>query len=131
MQKDRTQYFENYDKNRKRINISFSKKEYEVLKKRAEKYNITPTEYIKKSYVSYHKNIYSVPRNLESLLKDLLTQIRGIANNINQVAYTFNSSKGLIFQRKKLDFNLLDLKNKIDDFIKKPKLEKKSKINEN
>ena len=86
MQKDRAGYFEDYDKNRKRVNISFSKKEYEILKKRANKYNITPTEYIKKSYVSYHKNIYSVPQNLESLLNDLLTQIRGITNNINQVA---------------------------------------------
>ena len=130
MQKEREKYFEEYRKKTKRVNITFTNKEYEQLKKRAEKFNLTPTEYIKKSYLAYHKNIYLVPQNLENLLNDLLIQIRGIANNINQVAYAFNSSKGIIFQRKKLEFNLVDLKNKIDDFIKKPKLEKKSKINE-
>lgn len=131
MEKDRSKYFEEYRKKTKRVNVTFTAREYEQLKKRAEKLNLTPTEYIKKSYLAYHKNTYLLPQNLEELFNNFLRQVRGIANNVNQIAYNYNASKGRIFQKKDLNFNLLNLKELVEDLLKKPRIAQKSKIDEN
>jgi hypothetical protein len=104
----------------KRISITLSEEEYNLLKSRADKLNTKPTTYLKNVYNSYHKKTIVQSQDLQDDIKDLRFLIRNIANNINQIARNNNIMNSL-FNGKKAITKLSELENLILDFIERKK----------
>lgn len=80
-----------YSVNIKRINCTFTKKEYLILLKHAENTGLRPTLFLKKAALAYLQKQYLVPVNLEDKLLTIIYIMRNIGNNINQLAAKVNN----------------------------------------
>ncbi len=102
-----------YAKTRKRVELTFQKKEFDQLSKEAKKAGLAIPDYLRKAISSSRKNQAFIPS--ESTLYSLQMEIRRIGNNINQLAYHAN-------RNKRIDSNAVAATrshlNKIEDQIK-------------
>jgi len=121
----RVKYLKDYKLKRKKhikeLKITLSVKEYEVFKKEATKYGITPNKLIINQALAYKNSNYLVPKSIDEDLKQLIFLFRNIANNINQIAKHSNIFKKLIGTNKIIT-NLATLEKSVIGFIKKPLL---------
>jgi len=106
-----------YLKTRKIVTFALLNDEYEKLSKVADTLELTPNSYAKNIVINF---LESRPYNeLSSTQKDLIQsfirQTRGVANNINQIAYQTNrngvflNSEMLLHEMKKLEDNFIAL----------------------
>jgi hypothetical protein len=102
-------YREDYDKKVKYVNIAVPVLVYEEFKKLAELENTKVSALMRNMALAYMQQKTFVPKNIEAQLKELTLIIRGVANNINQIAHHSNIVKhmvdenGLLMEIKKLE----------------------------
>ena len=102
-----------YKKTRKIITFPLLLEEYETLKTQADKIGTSSNKLAKEIFLNH---LESTPQNFQSkeqleLIKEYMRISRGIANNINQIAYSSNIGE-------MVDINILigSLKNYEDEF---------------
>ncbi len=81
-----------YRKTRKMVTFALFNKEHEEFKKRADKLGFTANTLAKKiilNYINNNSNSFETTEQKE-LFKEYMRISRGIANNINQLAYSSN-----------------------------------------
>ena len=104
-----------YQKTRKMVTFALLNEEHTKLKTNATKFGITPNTLSKNIILNYLENIPNTFQTTEQkkLLQEYMRISRGIATNINQMAY--NSNIG-----QTVDINILinSLKNYEDEFKK-------------
>lgn len=71
---------------RRRVSATFSAMEYGRLCAAAAAFNERPTAHLKRSAMAHLDNRVEVPPALEARLDALLAVVRGIGNNLNQMA---------------------------------------------
>jgi len=86
VKRSREKYFAEYLKNNKQVRITFSNSDYEVIEKIAEKQGLTIASFIRYATLSQARNLYLFPKEIEDEIKKAVRNMRGIGNNINQVA---------------------------------------------
>ncbi|MDR3055707.1 MAG: MobC family plasmid mobilization relaxosome protein [Zoogloeaceae bacterium] len=79
-------YLAKYRENHHEIKITFSNKDYGVIQKIAEKQGMRVATYIRQATHEQSKNLYLFPKELEEQITGAIRNIRGIGNNINQIA---------------------------------------------
>lgn len=82
----RNDYFAQYYKNNKRVKITFSNADHAVIEKIAEKQGLTIASFIRYATLTQARNLYLFPKEIEDEIKKAVRNMRGIGNNINQVA---------------------------------------------
>ena len=116
----RKEYFKSYQKyhyqkTRKMVTFALLNNEHLKLKENATKFGLTPNTLSKNIILNYLENIPNTFQTTEQkkLLQEYMRISRGIATNINQMAY--NSNIG-----QTVDINILinSLKNYEDEFKK-------------
>ena len=112
--KSRKDYFARYLENNKQIRITFSNSEYEILNNIATKEGLTVSSFIRYATMSQAKNLYLFPKELEEQVKLAVRNMRGIGNNINQIAKYANEQGYASQDSMEVIFNyLLNLENEI------------------
>ena len=91
----RKAYLKNYmaalRKNKKRTEILFTPKEYELIVTAAANYQLKPTTYIRESSLAYSDSKFLIHHSDQ--LEELLLQIKAINNNVNQIIYNTQIQK--------------------------------------
>lgn len=116
------QYYKRYKDRRIRVETRFSKSEYALLKQSAKQHGKRTSTHLKASALAYMEQSYVVPD--EKLLQDLKLQIRAIGNNVNQIAFQANSSRGKVVDVQSLFSQLNRLEKLIEEKLKSPLLMK-------
>ncbi|MDL2268615.1 MobC family plasmid mobilization relaxosome protein [Desulfosarcina sp. OttesenSCG-928-G17] len=83
---DRKKYFVEYAKKNRQIRITFSNADYEIIDAIAKKQGLQIASFVRYATMTQAKNLYLFPKNLEEQIKLAVRNMRGIGNNINQVA---------------------------------------------
>lgn len=111
------QWREASKKTHKRVELNLPIFEYEaflaIVESQNKKQNVSAL--IAEMAINYRDNKTKIPENLEDSLKEINIAIRGIGNNINQIARNSN-----IYQEvdKKMFFdNLKELNIRVNDFV--------------
>jgi hypothetical protein len=82
---------DNQKDKRKRVNCSFSSKEFRKLKSEAKKAGLSPTAFLKKSAFAYMQKEFLVPQEQGEKLNQAIYLLRQIGNNTNQIAAKANT----------------------------------------
>jgi hypothetical protein len=113
------QWREASKKTHKRVELNLPISEYEaflaIVESQNKKQNVSAL--IAEMAINYRDNKTTIPESLEDSLKEINIAIRGIGNNINQIARNSN-----IYQEvdKKMFFdNLKELNLRVNDFVKR------------
>lgn len=83
---NRKEYFADYLKNNKQVRITFSNSEHAIIEDIATKQGLTVASFIRYATLTQAKNLYLFPKEIEDEVKNAIRNMRGIGNNINQVA---------------------------------------------
>ena len=100
----------------KRVNVSLSKSEYFRLKKSAKEQKISPTKQLKNLAFIALDEQENYPVEIEKSLKELVHVLRGVGNNINQIARYSNTVKKAWNEDKALQ-HLIFLEQEIQKFL--------------
>lgn len=84
--KDRKEYFAQYQKNNRQIRITFPNADFSIIEKIATKQGLTPASFVRLATISQAKKLFLFPKELEDEIKQAIRNMRGIGNNINQIA---------------------------------------------
>jgi hypothetical protein len=118
---DRKEYKKNWQKEAKKrkkyVNVSFSKDEYDYIKKIADKEGEKVTPFIKALALAQAGKIDYIPKEKQDKLNEFVFMIRNIANNVNQIAKHSNTIKSLKNENGLLAY-LKDLETKIKEFVR-------------
>jgi hypothetical protein len=122
-QENRRQYMQEYlacyRENHHEIKITLSNEDYAVVKRIAEKQGLRTATYIRKAVHEQTKNLYLFPKDIEEQIKQAVRNMRGIGNNINQIARYCNEQEFSSPDSLATVFNFL---RKIEEEIKNLKL---------
>lgn len=83
---NRKGYFAKYNEENKQVRITFSNSDFAVINSIAEKQGLTAASFIRYATMAQAKNLYLFPKELEDQIKLAVRNMRGIGNNINQIA---------------------------------------------
>jgi 16S rRNA U516 pseudouridylate synthase RsuA-like enzyme len=116
------EYLAEYRKHNHEIKITLSNADYAVIKRIAEKQGTKTSSFIRMATMEQSKHLYLFPKDLEIEIKGAIRNMRGIGNNINQIAkycneqhYSSPESLETIFNLlRKLEEEIKGLKLKID-----------------
>lgn len=86
-------YLAKYRQNHREIKITLSNEDYAVIKRIAEKQGTKTSAYIRQATMEQSKHLYLFPKDLEIEIKTAVRNIRGIGNNINQIAKYCNEQR--------------------------------------
>ena len=89
----RKAYWQNYQDQRKRINISLSSADYQKIEYLAGKAALKPTSFVNQIVQEKLNKNPNIPPEIQQELSEVKFLIRNIANNINQVAHRSNTLK--------------------------------------
>jgi len=114
----RKEYMKIYNNYRKsstvRFNLTLSKKQYEFFKEKASQHGYKNIgKFIMDSAENYHKQTFLNPSKTE--LQKLILILRGVSNNISQIAMFFHKGIYSTFSFQKQ--TLFDLVNRMEDII--------------
>jgi len=87
------EYLARYRERNHEIKITLSNKDYAVIKRIAEKQGTKTSAYIRQATMEQSRNLYLFPKDLEIDIKAAVRNIRGIGNNINQIAKYCNEQR--------------------------------------
>lgn len=90
-----------------KTNVFLNKEENDVFNDKAIKSGLSKSEFFRKIILDYELSEKPDPKFYE-----ILIQLRGMANNLNQIARTYNRYNGMLNEE-----NFTSLSNKITDFI--------------
>jgi glutathionyl-hydroquinone reductase len=110
------EYRKNNPQVTKRVSVTLSAEEYNLLKKQAESHNITPTKQLKKLAFSQLKNQENYPQEVRKSLHEFVHILRGVSNNINQLAHHSNTFETIVDQNKVFQ-QLFQLENEVKQFL--------------
>jgi len=105
----------------KRVNVTLSDKEYLALKKSAEECGISPTQRLKNLAFDHLNDQNNYPFEVQKSLGELVHILRGVGNNINQIARYSNTVKEAWDEEKALE-HLIFLEQEIQKFLNKKNL---------
>jgi len=114
-------YWREYNQRKKRIKCTLEVSQYQSLKKYAKQAGMKPATFLRAAVLAYMKQRQIMPKNITDHLPSLISFIRNIANNLNQIArHTNTLKKTTIYDLLKARNNVLAFENKILNFIKSP-----------
>lgn len=109
-----------YRKNRKEYTLILPLDGAKLLEDFSSEKRMNPTEFIKALLGTYQNDTHYILPN-ETILKDLILEIRKIGNNINQIARFININKAIsIYEFRKLQDCLAELESRIDFTLTNP-----------
>ncbi|GHU27213.1 hypothetical protein AGMMS50256_06580 [Betaproteobacteria bacterium] len=79
-------YLAKYRENHHEVKITFNNKDFVVIKNIAQKQGMKVATFIRKATHEQARNLYLFPKELEEQIKGAVRNMRGIGNNINQIA---------------------------------------------
>jgi hypothetical protein len=109
---------EEYRKRKKHITCVFEPEQYHTLEHYAGQHGMKPTSFLREAALAYVQRHRLVPKEVTDQLPSLISLIRNIANNINQIARRTNTFKQATFyDLAKARRKVLDLETAITNFI--------------
>lgn len=105
--KSRAEYREDYNKKNKVVKITFKNSDYEVIEKIADKQGLAIASFIRLATIEQAKNLYLFPKDIEDEIKKAVHNMRGIGNNINQIAKYANEQNYTSPESMEVIFNYL------------------------
>lgn len=90
------QYRQDYKNQAERWSITLTKKEANLLRKRAEREGIKPNVLIKNLAFAYHEKETYVPEDIKEEIRKVYFLFLGVANNINQMTHHSNIIRTLV-----------------------------------
>jgi hypothetical protein len=90
------QYRQDYKKQAERWSVTLTKKEANLLRKRAEREGIKPNVLIKNLAFAYHQKETYVPEDIKEELRKVYFLFLGVANNINQMSHYSHTVRTLV-----------------------------------
>lgn len=107
----------------RRVAATLTSVEFDRLVHEAEAHNAKPTTHLKALAFAYLDQCWLVPPDLEARLDELLRILRGVGNNLNQLAHHSNTLRGHLDTREiQLQLKLLD--ESVRAFVTEPAREK-------
>jgi len=103
------EYLAEYRKKTREIKITLSNKDYELIKRIAEKQGLKTSAYIRIAAMEQSKNLYLFPKDIEEQITLAVRNMRGIGNNINQIARYCNEQKFSCTDYLENGFNLIKI----------------------
>jgi Bacterial mobilisation protein (MobC) len=114
MPTDRADYLKRFQNEQRahgvrRVSVTLSAFEYEALAKSAARFDESPTTHLKRSALGNLSGEVRLPPELASRMDALLSVVRGIGNNLNQLARHSNEMRAFLdtnevrLQIKRLD----------------------------
>jgi Bacterial mobilisation protein (MobC) len=80
----------------RRVSVTLSAEEYAALAKSADRFNESPTTHLKRSALSNLAGEVRLPPELASRMDALLSVVRGVGNNLNQLARHSNEMRAFL-----------------------------------
>lgn len=121
---DSKTYKANHWKNQKesgyrRVSVTLSGDEYKRMEIEAKKHKVTVTAHLKALALAHLDNEYLIPENMEKRMDELIAILRGVGNNLNQLARHSNEMKYFLdTQEVRLQLKRMD--ESIREFITHP-----------
>jgi predicted DNA binding CopG/RHH family protein len=114
-------YLVRYRETHHEIKLTFSNRDYEVIRKIAEKQGIRTATFIRQATMEQAKHLYLFPKEIEDFIKQAVRNMRAIGNNINQIAkycneqgYSSPGSLEIVFNfLRKMEDEMKNLKRNI------------------
>lgn len=113
------EYQKSYYREKKRFTVTVSKSEYAKLEKLSKKEGKKPSALFKEFALRQMDESYYIPLRIESKLAEFVRSIRGIANNINQIAHNTNISSAY-FSTEDFFSVLKSLEDRVVNFVENP-----------
>lgn len=103
----------------RRVSVTLSGKEYDAVSRHAKLYNSTVTAHIKHLALAKLQDKYIVPENIEAKMDELVSILRGVGNNLNQLARYSNEMRYFL-DTEEVRLNVKRMEESIKDFIRHP-----------
>jgi hypothetical protein len=100
-------YIAKYRDNHHIVKLTFTKSDYVVISKIAEKQGMRTATFIRKATMEQSRRLYLFPKDIEDEIKIAVRNMRGIGNNINQIAKYCNEQRFAAPEYLDTVFNLL------------------------
>ena len=107
-----------FKETRRRIYGTLSKEEYAVWEERAEEAGRAVWEQVHAEATAHAEGTHLPTRTLEEQIAELISQLRRIGNNVNQIARTLNAG-GDMSDDQYVQM-LIELEALVTEFVKKP-----------
>lgn len=115
------QYWKNYKKKTRQISLTVSVQEYKMWKDAAERQGRRSVgQQIKAEALAYREQEHLPELDTQNYLAELIRILRGIGNNINQIAHHSNAF-GRVMKERDAIANLKKLEQVADGFIRQVK----------
>ena len=118
MDEKRKKYLKEYQEKTKRVSITLSFSEFQLLEKESKKAGMKPTTFLKQNFLNSLENKKNISLDDKESLKEFVHVIRGIGNNINQMAKHSNIFY-TVLNKKKVFKNLEELEKEVIKFTNK------------
>jgi len=118
MDEKRKKYIKEYQEKTKRVSITLTNSEYQLLEKESKKIGVKPTTFLKHNFLNSVENKKNISLEDKESLKEFVQVVRGIGNNINQMAKHSNIFY-TVLNKKKVFKNLEELEKEVIKFTHK------------
>ena len=113
-------YHKEYTRQKKIVEVCFDPKDYKAIQKVAQKEKKKVATFIREATFAQARHLYLYPSSIEDEIKAGIRNMRGIGNNINQIAKHANeqgyispeSMEAVFLHLKKLEDEIKNLRNK-------------------
>ncbi len=116
-------YEEQKRKGYKRVNVTLDPQEFQEISTHAKKYGKKVTTHLKDCAIGYVRESYLVPPDIESRLDELVLILRGVGNNINQLARYSNEMRYFL-ETEAVRSQVRKLEEEIRKFLTEPPKQK-------
>lgn len=103
----------------RRVSVTLSPDEYRQLQASATGFNERVTTHLKRCALAHIDSRYLVPPDIESRLDELVAILRGVGNNLNQLARHSNEMKYFL-DTKEVQLQLRRLEEETRRFVSEP-----------
>ena len=103
----------------RRVSATLSPEEYQQLQASAASFNERVTTHLKRCALAHLETRYLVPPDIEERLDDLVAIMRGIGNNLNQLARHSNEMKYFL-DTKEVQLQIRRLEEELTRFVTVP-----------
>lgn len=108
-------YWKTYQQRVKRVAVLLEPEQYALLSRKADAQGLKPATFARKVVEAELTREPVLPKAMEDELRTLIFLIRGIANNVNQMAHYSNLVKGLVNEKELLG-ELRKLEKTVQDY---------------
>lgn len=109
-------YRQSYRTKRKRVNVTFTLAEYDALDDAARTMGETPTTFLHRLAVTALSGQPRLTKEDEARFDEFSRLIRGIANNLNQMARYSHATRGMLDERE-IGYQLRYLEESVRKFL--------------